>query len=271
MGVPIYWLNGTKVADDYADFYDESWDDEINDKNESGSDGPDTSQQANYPWTGCNHDGTEVTGIMSGLMFSRALGTPSFDVRFGRPNSTGSGHGPIDGSNVAARTETRPMYGLSEVFQVGAANNPAAGVPVVTAPNVFRVPAVLGVDLSGITDVDGVTSIATNATYKWQRFNSTGVNLDTDNIGTGSTYTLTDTDAGKTLKVVVNFTDDASNSEGPLTSAATSAITAAASCTTPTYVGGAAQVWTAKVGVGKNNDFYGYYDRHHARLWLAGR
>ena len=26
-GVPIYWLNGTKVADDYGDFYDGSWDD----------------------------------------------------------------------------------------------------------------------------------------------------------------------------------------------------------------------------------------------------
>ena len=28
MGVPIYWLGGGKVADDYADFYDGSWDDE---------------------------------------------------------------------------------------------------------------------------------------------------------------------------------------------------------------------------------------------------
>ena len=26
-GVPIYWLNGTKVADDYGDFYDGTWDD----------------------------------------------------------------------------------------------------------------------------------------------------------------------------------------------------------------------------------------------------
>ena len=26
LGVPIYWLNGAKVADDYADFYDGSWD-----------------------------------------------------------------------------------------------------------------------------------------------------------------------------------------------------------------------------------------------------
>ena len=57
-GVPIYWLNGAKAADDYADFYDGSWDEEAADKNESGTDGPDTSQQGNYPFTGCDHDGT---------------------------------------------------------------------------------------------------------------------------------------------------------------------------------------------------------------------
>ena len=28
-GVPIYWLEGDKVADDYADFYDASWDSRI--------------------------------------------------------------------------------------------------------------------------------------------------------------------------------------------------------------------------------------------------
>ena len=67
-----------------------------------------------------------------------------------------------------------------------------------------------------------MTNIAANATYKWQRFDDTGANLETNSIGTGSTYTLTHTDAGKKLKVVVNFTDDASNSEGPLTSAPTS-------------------------------------------------
>ena len=138
--------------------------------------------------------------------------------------------------------------------------NPATGAPVITAPNVFRVPAVLSVDLSGITDADGVTGIATTATYKWQRFDSTGANLETDSIGTDSTYTLTDADAGKTLKVVVSFSDDGGNSEGPLTSDATSAVTAAASCDPPTYVGGATQVWTGKVGVAKHMDFYGYYD-----------
>ena len=39
-GVPIYWLNGAKAADQYEDFYDGSWDDEANDKNESGTNGP---------------------------------------------------------------------------------------------------------------------------------------------------------------------------------------------------------------------------------------
>ena len=39
-GVPIYWLNGAKAADEYEDFYDGSWDDEANDKNESGTNGP---------------------------------------------------------------------------------------------------------------------------------------------------------------------------------------------------------------------------------------
>ena len=36
-GLPIYWLGGDKVADNYEDFYDGTWDDEANPKNESGS------------------------------------------------------------------------------------------------------------------------------------------------------------------------------------------------------------------------------------------
>ena len=133
-----------------------------------------------------------------------------------------------------------------------APNTAAAGTPAVTAPNVFRVPAVLGVDLSGITDADGTTGIASNATYKWQRFAANGTTLETDSIGTASTYTLTDADAGKTLKVVVSYTDDGGNSEGPLTSAATRAITAAASCAAPTLTGGAVFLGPArKVGVGE--------------------
>ena len=79
----------------------------------------------NYPWTGCNHDGTEQIG---GGNRSRGLGSSS--VRVGNPNSSSSGSGPLSSIAMRVSTQTRPMYGLSAVFQVAAAvvvpNNPPA-------------------------------------------------------------------------------------------------------------------------------------------------
>ena len=127
MGVPIYWLNGAKAADEYQDFYDGSWDDEANDKNESGTDGPDTSALLNRPITGCGNDGTEAFSALD----SRALGSST--VRIGRPNSSGSGHGPLDGGTTSNNTVSHPMYGLSEVFQVNNAPTLANAIPDQTA------------------------------------------------------------------------------------------------------------------------------------------
>ena len=109
-GVPIYWLNGNKVADDYADFYDGSWDDEANDKNELGTDAHDTSQISNYTWTGCSHNGTKSTSL--------ALGENA--VRWGKLNA--SSNGPIEGSGSGVKSDTRPFYALSPVFQVPSMN-----------------------------------------------------------------------------------------------------------------------------------------------------
>ena len=111
-GVPIYWLNGNKVADDYADFYDGSWDDEANDKNELGTNGPNTSNSNNYPFTGCRNNGTENFQGSA----SRALGNAS-TVVVGRPNSTTSGTAPLIGLAIGPENN-RPMYGLSQVFEV---------------------------------------------------------------------------------------------------------------------------------------------------------
>ena len=75
-GVPIYWLDGTKVADDYADFYDGSWDDEVNDKNESGTDAHDTSQRRQLPHDRL-HPGRRhriVRGRNKAALARRALG-----------------------------------------------------------------------------------------------------------------------------------------------------------------------------------------------------
>ena len=112
-GVPIYWLNGAKAADDYKDFYDGSWDDEANDKNELGTDGPDTSQTANYPYTGCDHDGTR---IQLGSSDDQYLGDAT--VRAGRPNSSVTGTGPLSSFSHFTASTTHPFYGLSEIFQV---------------------------------------------------------------------------------------------------------------------------------------------------------
>ena len=113
-GVPIHWLNGNKVADDYADFYDGSWDDEANDKNELGDNGPDTSQTANFPLTGCQDYGEEA--VLGGRTL--ALGQPT--PRVGRPNSSATGSGPIHSLSFVGPSDPRPMYGLSQVFEVGA-------------------------------------------------------------------------------------------------------------------------------------------------------
>ena len=217
-GVPIYWLNGAKAADEYEDFYDGSWDDEANDKNESGTDAHDTSQEANWPWTGCNHDGTEARQF-AGLV-SRGLGSTSttFEVRYGRPDSSTVGHGPLGSVSQLAKTQTRPLYGLSALFQVATTvvvNNPATGAPTITGT--AQVGQTLTAGTTAIMDADGLTSVS--YAYQWIRVATD--NTETNISGaTASTHTLVAADLGTTIKVRVSFTDDASNAE-TLTSAAT--------------------------------------------------
>ena len=154
-GVPIYWLNGAKAADDYADFYDGSWDEEAADKNESGTDGPDTSQQGNYPFTGCDHDGTRVS---SGLLDDDYLGDST--ARVGRPNASGSDNGPLSSSLNADSSQTRPFYGLSELFAVAAAvvPNSAPTFPSTTAARSVAENTAAGQNVGAVltaTDSDG--------------------------------------------------------------------------------------------------------------------
>ena len=75
----------------------------------------------------------------------------------------------------------------------------------------------LSADTTGITDADGLSQAV--FAYRWL---ADDAEIDD---ATGSTYTLTSGDAGKTMKVRVTFTDDAGNEES-LTSAATEAVAA---------------------------------------------
>ena len=108
-GMPIYWLNGARVADDYADFYDGTWADEANPTNEIGEP---HSLAGNAPWTGTDHDGTE---LFNGTA-SRAIGQASVSV--GGLGSTITGAGPLNGGVIFASSEERPIYGLWHVMVV---------------------------------------------------------------------------------------------------------------------------------------------------------
>ena len=209
-GVPIYWLNGTRAVDDYEDFYDGDWDDEVNDKNESGADGPDTSQNDNHPITGCDDDGTEA--LFNGD--SRALGGTT-SVRTGRPNSSASGDGPISGTTAIARSQMRPMYGLSAVFRV------AADDPVSTDRKVVGDPRVLlDATLTVGTYDEGVAVHATTDHWGYIDAGATGFAAETAGTLAGAAFTYEGTEytvkrlavkgsAGSADSVVLDIEDGA--------------------------------------------------------------
>ena len=97
------------------------------------------------------------------------------------------------------------------------ANTPATGAPTISGT--AQVGQTLTADTADIEDADGLG----HASFSYQWMANDG-STDTDIPGaTGATYTLVDSDAGKTIKVRVSFTDDAGNEE-TLTSAATGAV-----------------------------------------------
>ena len=106
------------------------------------------------------------------------------------------------------------LSGALELVVPGPPQNSAAtGAPTINGT--AQVGQTLIASTSGIADADGVA----NATFTYQWLAD-----DAEISGaTTSTYTVTNADAGKVIKVTVTFTDDAGNAE-TLTSAATTAV-----------------------------------------------
>ena len=109
-GVPIYWLNGPKVADDYADFYDGAW----------GHADPGRSpdglsvdfREFDYVYTGTKNDGTAAWPLGGGKPGDRLVTTVA------RPGAKA-----VIGSSTGQVIEiTAPLYGLSGVFRVESAS-----------------------------------------------------------------------------------------------------------------------------------------------------
>ena len=103
--------------------------------------------------------------------------------------------------------------------QNASTNSAATGVPTISGT--LEAGQTLTASASGINDADGLA----NATFSYQWIANDGT-ADTNIQGaTASSHTLQNEDQGKTIKVRVNFTDDAGNNES-LTSVSTAEVEA---------------------------------------------
>ena len=112
-GVPVYWLGGARVADDYEDFYDGDWDSNAP-RHESGALGPTADGDGSEVFTGCNANGTIATS-------GRIGNTANNQVNVGWPGGNGQ---EID-HGTTNRNNSRSYYGLSTVFRVGDTTAPS--------------------------------------------------------------------------------------------------------------------------------------------------
>ena len=99
-GVPIYWLGGDKIANNYGDFYDGSWASKAG-RNEAGV----TVATSTTYWTGSKNNGTGATSSQLGS-------TSGFAVRSGLDTASTLSF------SSAQLTNTRALLALSPVFVV---------------------------------------------------------------------------------------------------------------------------------------------------------
>ena len=158
-------------------------------------------------------DGNGLTNVQFMHQWVRNDGSTDTNI----PGATGSTYTLRDadlGNSIKVRVSFTDDDGYSETLTsdaTDAANRPpnatATGQPAITGT--VQVGETLSAETSGISDGNGLT----NAQYAYQWVRNDG-STDTDISGaTGSTFTLTSSDAGNAFKVKVTFTDDEGYSE----------------------------------------------------------
>ena len=129
-GVPIYWLGGAKVADNYADFYDGSWESRAT----RDQRGRNSGFLSDGVWTGSNADGTK-----HGLPLGRAAAVQAGDLS----------NNPLSNAAAGATTDYH-VYALSPLLEVEALR-PVATTTVKNPPH----PS-LGRDFTVIESLDAL-------------------------------------------------------------------------------------------------------------------
>ncbi len=123
-GVPIYWLNGNKVAAHYADFLDGTWDDETGQKLQSGATNSFSCRDASVGcWTGMYYSNTNsYLGLGSTPLNIHRSGNNR--VRFTHPANVAMGvlnsgsHDPLSRQQKPASHRAH-FYAISPIFTVG--------------------------------------------------------------------------------------------------------------------------------------------------------
>ncbi len=172
-------------------------------------------------------DADGLTSLLYGSLYSyqwiRSDGTTETDIE----NAVSSTYTLSDadvGKTIRVRVSFTDDRGYEETLTSATTtavqprpNSPATGAPTISGT--AQVDKTLTADISGIADADGLTSVSYS--YQWI---ANDASTDTDIRGaTSSTYTLSDDDVGKTIKVRVSFTDDRGHEEN-LVSATTTAV-----------------------------------------------
>ena len=174
----------------------------------SDSDGLDN---ANFTYQWISNDGTEDSHIQNATDSTYTVGADdegkTIKVRVSFADDRNN-HETVTSTATAAVTASP--------------NSAATGAPTISGT--AQVGQMLTVSTSDISDSDGLDNA--NFTYQW--LSNDGTSYSNISGASSSTYTLVESDEGKTIKVRVTFTDDRGHQE-TLTSTATAAVTAAPS------------------------------------------
>ena len=130
--IPIYWLGGAKISNDYREFWGSSYWRSNQAVNESGQSMPAVYRDGDFlrAWTGSTNRGHPAGILAGGDSYYTGTGTTvcSNLVTFGSPRLTGHSINHF----TMASTSKNSMYGLSPVFQVSYIPGPPAAPTVVS-------------------------------------------------------------------------------------------------------------------------------------------
>ena len=196
----------------------------------------DTQPTATVTVTVAGHAGTDVTRTPGTLTFTTSNWDTVQTVTVTAGDDAGTTDDSVTLTHSAASTDSDysgiaiPSVAVTVSDNDTTTTNTAAtGMPTISGT--AQVGEILMALTSGISDADGLPA---SFTYQWVRVDSDGTSTGTGVGSNSNTYSPTAADVGKKIRVKVSFTDNAGNSEGPLTSDAYPAIgTIAPASTTP--------------------------------------